>query len=580
MKRIIDKHKWTNNEIIYYLISLLIILFYFSPYFIWGQDCIIEIGDNLDGNIPYFKILAENAHKLGWNYEVVPQVMNGLPKSSFLPQWNIITLLFYFFSPFIAYSIHLILMSLIAFIGMLLLLKHLWSDTDSVIRNVIIFGTALGFSLLDFYPSSGISIAGQPLLLYAFMNISSGKINIRYFVIILLFPFYSSIVFAGVFIFIILGVWGAYKIVFDRKYLLFFILAGILLLISYLFTEQALIFNYLNKDAVTITDAQGINSFSFFVSLKVMLKLLVYGLPSHANVFMFPALLVSIFFAGGLSVYKKYSYKNPFYIVILFILVFSFLSAFSAWSFLDPLKMKISFLRSFDFSRFSFFLPILFYIAFFYSLKIIKDFHIKSIYLVSFLLLVQVGFVIKRNGNNKTLYYEIHKIYSYDRKTNQELSFKEYYSEKLFIKIKDYISIPASDYRVLGLGIEPSVLLYNGFYTLDGYNSNYPTSYYNDFRKIIEKEIDKSELIRSDFDGEGSLCYLFSEELIRATKYTKLNSIEINKLEINTEQIKNMGGTYIISAVKVNNADDLNIKIVNKFEDPESLYIIYLYKII
>ena len=225
-------------EVFYLGISICIIFIYFSPYFIWGQDCLIQISDNLDANIPYYKIIAQNARETGWGGSIVPQVMNGLPKSSFLPLWNLTYLLFYLFPAFTAYVIHLMLVALIAFFGMLKLLKILLAGELHYNNPVIIYGTALCFAILPFYPSAGISIAGQPLLLAAFLNINRGNLKPWNFMIILLFPFYSSLVFGGVFFLIILACWSIYKSIYNRQNLTAFIIAAILLALSYAFTEH------------------------------------------------------------------------------------------------------------------------------------------------------------------------------------------------------------------------------------------------------------------------------------------------------------------------------------------------------
>jgi hypothetical protein len=558
-----------------------VISIYFSPYLIWGQDCLIRIGDNLDANIPYFKVIAQNAHSFGWSYDTVPQVMNGLPKSAFLTQWNLAYLLFFLFAPFTAYVIHLVLIGITAFLGMLWLLKTLWTDREGYKDNIIVYGVALCFSILPFYPSAGISIAGQPLLFLAFLNIHKGNLKLWNFIVIFFFPFYSSLVFAGVFIFIIIGFWGIYKLIFRKGKLLPFAGAGILLVISYFITEQNLILNFLLKRGfISIVDDQGLFISTFADSIKETVQLLIYGFPAHANIFQFPVILFTILAAFILLLFLNRTHSPIFYFLIILTLVFALFSAFYKWSQFTVIKEQISILKSFDFSRFSFFLPFLFYLLFFYSLRIFSNsFKNVSILLVS-LILLQVGFNFKRNINDRTLYYEIHKMVLYDRKTSCELTYRQYYSEAIFKEMKNYINADPATYRTLSLGIDPGVMIYNGFYTLDGYNSYYPLEYKKAFRKIIAKEILKSESIRIDFDVEGSLCYLFSSELTRGKCYTKTNPVVVNNLEINTEQIKIMGGRYLVSAVEISNYAQNSLSFLQVFNNEESLYKIFLYEVL
>lgn len=70
-------------------------------------------------------------------------------------------------------------------------------------------------------------------------------------------------------------------------------------------------------------------------------------------------------------------------------------------------------------------------------------------------------------------------------------TFREFYASEQFKEIKEYIGRPQDSYRVASIGLHPSIAQYNGFYTLDTYNNLYPLSYKYEFRKIIEKELEK-----------------------------------------------------------------------------------------
>ena len=74
-------------------------------------------------------------------------------------------------------------------------------------------------------------------------------------------------------------------------------------------------------------------------------------------------------------------------------------------------------------------------------------------------------------------------------------TFKEFYSEASFMKIKDLIDRPVDSYKVISVGLHPAVAQYNGFNTLDGYFANYPLEYKHEFRKIIENELLSNKFI-------------------------------------------------------------------------------------
>ena len=118
------------------------------------------------------------------------------------------------------------------------------------------------------------------------------------------------------------------------------------------------------------------------------------------------------------------------------------------------------------------------------------------------------------------------------------------------------------------MGIFPSITQYNGFYTLDSYQPNYELDYKIKFREVIEGELTKSDDNRKYFDNWGSRCYIFSSELKRNFFVTTIKSVK--NLNINTNVLKEMGCNYVISAVEINNAKNINLTFIDKFNDVSS----------
>lgn len=65
----------------------------------------------------------------------------------------------------------------------------------------------------------------------------------------------------------------------------------------------------------------------------------------------------------------------------------------------------------------------------------------------------------------------------------------QFYAENMFEEIKEYTDKKTDVYRVVSIGIFPSIDLQNGFYCLDGYSNNYSLEYKHESRFIIEKEL-------------------------------------------------------------------------------------------
>jgi hypothetical protein len=160
----------------------------------------------------------------------------------------------------------------------------------------------------------------------------------------------------------------------------------------------------------------------------------------------------------------------------------------------------------------------------------------------------------------------------------QPLRFAEFFSSALFANIREFIGDSQANYRVASLGMHPSIALYNGFCTVDGYWVNYPLEYKHRFRRVIAKELEKDAVLQAYFDRWGSRCYLFSAELGRNYLYTKGSCRRrVEQLDIDTGALADLGARYILSAVEIGNASQLNLRHKKTFACADSPWQIYLY---
>jgi hypothetical protein len=159
-------------------------------------------------------------------------------------------------------------------------------------------------------------------------------------------------------------------------------------------------------------------------------------------------------------------------------------------------------------------------------------------------------------------------------------SYKQYFAQKEFSDIKNYIGLPQDQYRVVSIGLHPDIAQYNGFYTLDTYNNFYPLSYKHQFRKIIAPELNKSPDLKSYFDQWGGRCYIFVSELGENYMFSKNSTKQIKHLQLNTAVLKQMGGKYILSAVPIMNFKENHLAFEKSFESKDSYWKIYLYKVL
>ena len=126
----------------------------------------------------------------------------------------------------------------------------------------------------------------------------------------------------------------------------------------------------------------------------------------------------------------------------------------------------------------------------------------------------------------------------------------------------------------------PSPCKYFGFHVLDDYQGDYPLKYKQEFRKIISKEIEKSNVYKGIFDGWGSMCYLLSANEVE-DKLKSINGFAFEpRLDINTNQLKKMNCKYILSSIIIGNSNQLNLRFEKVYVSSITNTYILLYKLI
>ena len=557
------------------IVCFMVLVLYLMPFYIRGPDSRILIHDNLDSNVVWLKILAESGQIFGSFDVTIPSIMNGLPRNCLGSEFNFILWLYYLVDPITAYIINLTFIHLVAFAGMYLLLKnHFIRDNELAF---IVSGTALCFSLLPFWPSGGLSVAGLPLALCAFLNIREIRAKNTDWMIILFIPFYSSFVLSFIFFLfgmMIIWIFDAIKL---KRINFRFSAAIALMTLIFVIVEYRMIFDmFLNSNYIThrVEFDSTYGSTDFLRSNFVTIHNFVFGQYHAASLHTF--FVVIAICVAYLKLFKeKRLFENVIFVsLITIILIISIFYGFWGWEGLLPLKNGIGLLNTFQFSRFHFLHPLLWYIAFGLSLNIIHKHFRYGKQIVLTLLIFQSMFLFTYNSDHVQS-GGIGQVY------DNGLSYREFYSERLFQDIAAYIGTPQSEYRVVSIGLHPSIAQYNGFYTLDSYQANYPLEYKHRFRSVIENELNKNEMARIYFDAWGSRCYIFADEIFNHdylnTKYEQYEHKQINHLDLNTEALEKMGGSYILSAVEILNYEDNNLELLRTFESDSSPWRIRLY---
>ena len=549
----------------YYLASgiTLIIIFFLLPRLILGPDSYLNIHDNLDGaKGPGLSFI------LGESSGILP----GIPL-------NIPALLEYFFNPLSAYIINGVIVHIVAFIGFFILLnRHILPDKEKIFIN---FGVSLCFAFLPFCTNYGISIAGLPLIFYAFLNLRNNDVSLTDYIIIILFPFYSYLPLTGIFILAVLGLVFAADVLSTRKVNGHFFLGLVLLTLFYSVSEINLIYNaFFSKSFISHRSAWNpfspmfINSFSD--SVLEIFKNFTIG-QFHAASLHTPILILSVIL---LFITKDRKKLKPVILLLVVIFLFSVLYSMHYWYVYALLKEKISILGAFNLGRFHWFHPFLWYVLFAICLSIIKDFRYSKV-LIPAIIIFQLLFVILFPfAAKQELKYNIIRLFKKVEYAPRMMSYKEFFSVELFKEIDSYIGEEKENYRIGCIGFQPAVVQYNGFYTLDGYMNNYPLEYKLKFRKIIAAELEKNPENKMYFDDWGHRCYFFIHKLNKNNVYNiKTSDLKESEVDFDIKVFSEMGGKYFFSTVKITNAEKIGLKFLKTFEKDDLPWRIHLYKV-
>jgi hypothetical protein len=551
-----------TKRLILLLVVFVTMATYFLPFLLLGSHSYITIHDNLDGEFVVNYLLVKTGTALSFgNSSTVANIMNGLPRAALPSGLNVTVLLFYVFTPAWAYIVNFILVHIVAFCGMFLLLrKHfLTKDDDYLLAGAI----AICFFLVPYYTTYGISVAGQPLLAYAFLNIRNGQRNWKDYLIVLLFPLWSDIALIAPFAVSALALILAIDWVRSRSLNKPFLVALMLLVSAYGALQYQLVYSILGSH----TFVSNRTSWNRWTDLNVSSNLrktfeLLPITQYHTGSFSTLPVIVAVGSALVLLVARKRRAG------LLDVLAIAIALICLEYGFYDWLAWLAP--RSFNASRYYFLLPLLWMLVFALSLKELK--RDKWGFAIAWCLIaVQAGAILKFNteyANNVGLLAGKH-VY--------EPSFSRFFAQDLFGDIDRYIAKPKESYRVVTIGMHPTVAQFNGFYTLDGYLTNYSLAYKQRFRRIIWKELNKDSKLRDYFDGWGNRCYVFSSELGLNELCSGNNHYVLHNLDLDMEQVRAMGGEYVISAARIEDSAQNGLTLEKEFSSANSFWHLYLY---
>jgi len=535
--------------------SLVLILIYYLPYFVLGEKARITIHDNLDSNVTWVKLLIDNNAVFVPPSTIIKPFLDGVPVYSVYPTYDIPILVFKLFGIYSGYVINRLLISCIGFVGMYLLLKKHFLPGTGDIRVVI--SIALVFSLLPFWSFTA-SIQGIPFVLFAFLNFRNYENKWYNWLIILVFGFYSSLFLAGVFFLITQTIIFLYDI-WAKKKINWLFLGGIAFLsLCYVVSHFPLFYSILVDGFVPHRTEHSSTPIGLWRATYLSLRIFIFGhyhFHSIHTLLLLPASLILLL--------KHNSFSKKIKLIFIYLIVSSTFYGFINFGLVIPLKEKIQEFIPINISRFISLNPAFWYIFFAATLAYLANQWKYGKKIINLLLLTQLVYV----GYH-------HEIWQ----NRDDPTYEQFYAEETFQQIKDSIDRPVDSYKVISVGLHPSIAQYNGFYTLDGYSAYYPLAYKTKFHEIIKQELERDESLKNYFVNWGSRCYAFSSELGKDFISNKRAPVE--RLLYDFDYLYEMGGEYVISNVYIDESNNPNLKLLETFSPaPGDYWTIYLYAI-
>lgn len=549
-----------------------------------GPGSYARINDYLDSFLPVTTLLVEEP-VIGGLHDRVEEPLGGVPRNSLRTTLHLGMAPYYLLPPIYALAWNETVARIVAFAGLLLLLRRrLLPDGPRAVQ----VGAALCFALLPVFPPAYLSVAAQPLLLLALLDIRDRRAGPWQWGVVALFPLYSTLAYIGPFVLLGVGALASWELLRHRRISWALVSAGALIAVLYAASEYRLLYQTLvQTDYVSYRTEWDHRGRSLLGSLLNGVDQVLFS-QNHAAAVQFPFLLATALGTLGLETWRRGSLGAPLsalrsergaYAGLVWTLllcgIIGALYAVYRWDVIQDLiaATGVRALRMFGFHRFQWFHPLLYGLAFAFALTLLWRRGRAGRVLAAAALVVQGGWALWWNDAPRVA-------------REVGLTYREFYSPELFREIQEAIPADPSEYRVATFALIPGIALYNGFQTVGGLLSNYPLEYKHRFREVIAEELPRDDWLRRQYDDWGAHVHLYSAELGMIIGYrkgglwTRHQPVQaVRRLEMDTEALADLGARYVLSAVDIGNHAELGLVLEDVFERDDSPWRIRLYSL-
>lgn len=541
----------------------------FLPYVLMGEESVFPIHDQLDETLMTYVL---NARHLAEPVEQFPELLGGLPVSGFQPSAVLFIPLYALMPAFAAFVVQYLTVFLAGFFGMYLCVKEL---TKSSILAAV---TAGAFCMLPLPPIYGLSAAGVPLLLWCFLCLYKKRNIVLSFLLILFFGLSTHLVLIG---YVVLGFWGLALLagLLRRENNKWLWLGFCWLTTIYVAVNRNLFLELvLGRSSYVSHREELVNgAMPFWNTVADVFLNSAQHADSCHRALILPILII---LAGGGIWYKKMGaaargrYKAALAGMATLIGI-ALLYGFCKWQPVVDFKNGCEgFLHYFQLERFYWLYPAGWLLEFAFCCTLWWEGRHRTWKLLAVVLLLLP--TLQTIKSSSYLYMSVNQLNNGSGITGY-VTWKSYYAEDLMQELEDAIGRDKTSYKVAHLGMSPAPALMHGFYTADGYSNNYPLEYKHRFRRVIERELEKSPETAGYFDTWGSRCYLFNAATGSTWMLAKEQNIFYESLELDLKALRDLGCEYLFSCGEILDAQKLGLQSLGYFETEESYWGVWLY---
>ncbi|TVT42877.1 hypothetical protein FNT36_01945 [Hymenobacter setariae] len=565
--------------------ALLGLLLFLLPLVALGPRTFILLHDNLEAEVVWAHLLAKLhlalAHGPG---AVVQPIMDGLPRAALRSGLSVTIFIFHLLptAPLAAYLLHEALVRVVGLLSMYWLLRRYGLAQPE--QRGLAAAVALLWAALPAYSIFGLSVLGQPALLRAALDLRAGRARWGAWLVCAALPWWSSFVLVGPFVAVgwglglLLDLGRRGRAAWPATGRGLAGLAGLaLLLASYVLVEWQLFYSLLvAKDFIAHREE--------FDLARLARPGLGRGLREATQLFWLGHYHASPFFKGGilLAVVVGLGRLGGAQRGRLGRQVAGLLAVITGLSLLAGLLPQVSaalqgrlpLLHAFSLGRFYFLLALPWVLVLVLVLR-----QLPSRRLAFALVALQVPFALAANpeftNNVRSLA---------GRPKPDAPGYAAYVAPGLLGQARAFIQARTGQlppaYRVACLGLPPAVAQFNGFYTLDSYQTLYPLAYKHAFRPLIAGELAKSPELATYFDAWGNRCYLFSAELGRDFLVGKRPVRTVQHWAFDAAAFRRLGGRYVLSAVRLARPAESGLRPLGVFDDSGAFWRLHLYEVL